>query len=81
MEDGEGSKKKDSGGGDGGDSREAESIKMEPPDEPNPSVSPARYILLGKSSFSSGLPHIVLLTPRVFDNIFKLIVVKIVKHS
>ncbi len=45
MEDGEGSKKKDpGGGGDGGDSREAESIKMEPPDEPNPSVSPARCI-------------------------------------
>ncbi len=44
MEDGEGSKKKDPGGGEGGDSREADSIKMEPPDEPNPSVSPARYI-------------------------------------
>jgi hypothetical protein len=43
MEDGEGSKKKDPGGGEG-DSREAESIKMEPPDEPNPSVSPARCI-------------------------------------
>ncbi len=45
MEDGEGSKKKDPGGGEGADSRDAESIKMEPPDEPNPSVSPARCIV------------------------------------
>jgi hypothetical protein len=71
MEDGEGSKKKDPGGGDGGDSREAESIKIEPPDEPNPSVSPARCTFdVGEVLILFRVAAHCSLFNAVFDNVF-----------